>query len=333
MKQDNLFDRTLKMLSRHYSHVFLDLLFPEQPIRLLGTVENVELNVGIRPVDFVHQIAYDDNPAILHLEFQLRHETDFPRRFCYYHGALTEQFSQPVLSVAIYLKPRRSPIPNEYVAKLGEQVINRFTYPVIKLWDYVEQIKSGQYWQFAPLLVTLVNHPDQTVLDQERQLIFSETNEKRRADLLAMAVTIANRYFDRNFLWKFFSKEVELMRQSSWVEEWVSEMAEARVEEQAKKLAIPMAEKMAETWQQQLAPKLLQQGMQQGMQRGVEQGIRQAIVRTLRIRFTLADDELSHLNLRLEKITDLAMLDNLAETSLRCFSFADFQAQMQKAVL
>ena len=64
---------------------------------------------------------------ILHLEFQLEHQAGFPRRMCGYYGALTEQLKQPVMTLALYLKPRRSPIPNEYVVTLGERVVNRFT--------------------------------------------------------------------------------------------------------------------------------------------------------------------------------------------------------------
>lgn len=87
MKRDKLFDRSLKIIGRHYSDVFLKILFPNRTFRFVETTENVELNLAARPVDFVHQIEYDEQKYILHLEFQLRHETNFPRRFCYYHGA------------------------------------------------------------------------------------------------------------------------------------------------------------------------------------------------------------------------------------------------------
>ena len=35
----NLFDRVLKILSRHYAEAFLRLAFPNTPFRLIGTLE------------------------------------------------------------------------------------------------------------------------------------------------------------------------------------------------------------------------------------------------------------------------------------------------------
>ena len=95
----NIFDQTLKIMARNYTHVFLHLAFPDQPVRLLGTVENVELALPVHPVDFVHRVEYEGQEYLLHIEFQLVHENDFPKRLCYYYGALGELFDLPVTSV------------------------------------------------------------------------------------------------------------------------------------------------------------------------------------------------------------------------------------------
>ncbi|HHN94507.1 MAG TPA: hypothetical protein ENK17_07045, partial [Anaerolineae bacterium] len=85
----DLFDQTLKIIAREYTEVLLRLAFPGREVRLLGRVENVEIALPIRPVDFVHRVEYEGQEYLLHIEFQLRHEADLPRRLCSYHGTLT----------------------------------------------------------------------------------------------------------------------------------------------------------------------------------------------------------------------------------------------------
>ena len=106
----DVYDQTLKIMARNYTPVFLHLAFPDTPVQLLGAVENVELALPTRPVDFVQRVEYDGQEYLLHLEFQLRHEAHFPRRLCYYHGALAEQFDLPVLTLVLYLRPRQAPL-------------------------------------------------------------------------------------------------------------------------------------------------------------------------------------------------------------------------------
>lgn len=97
MVKINLFDQTLKIIGRNYADSLLRLALPGVRARLLGTLENVELSLPVRPVDFLHRIECEGQEHILHIEFQLEHEADFPRRMHSYHGALSEQFKIPVV--------------------------------------------------------------------------------------------------------------------------------------------------------------------------------------------------------------------------------------------
>ena len=305
MTKINIFDRTLKIIARNYADLLLRLAFPDVPVRLVGTLENVELSLPVRAVDFVHRVEYQAQEYILHLEFQLEHQAGFPRRMCGYYGALTEQFEQPVMTLALYLKPRQSPIPSEYVVTLGEQVVNRFTYPVIPLWDYVEEIRSGQYRELAPLLTMLVREPNPDLLREERELIRQEPDEQRRADLLALAVTIATCYFDKAFLWRFFREELEQMREATFVEEWIQEGIE--------------------------------QGLQQGLQRGLRQGQmesrrtqRENILQVLRARFELSRQKERPLANQLETVDDLDDLRDLFNHALLDVTLTDFSTQLER---
>ncbi len=254
MTRFNVFDRTLKVIGRDYADVFLQLAFPKLELRLVETLENVELALPERRVDFIHRVEWGDEEYILHLEFQLRHRAEFPRRMFEYSAALSMQFGEPVLSLALYLEPRKAPIPNEYVVKVGDEIINRFSYPVLKLWEFRDEIWRGEYRELAPLLVSLVEKPTTEVLAREKELILAEEDKRKRANLLAAAVTVAARYFEKDFLWDFFREEVEEMRHASFIEEWLEkESLLAR-----------------------------QQGWQQGRQEGLQQGRREGVAQSLR---------------------------------------------------
>ena len=298
MTKINIFDRTLKIIARNYADLLLRLAFPDVPVRLVGTLENVELSLPVRAVDFVHRVEYEAQEYILHLEFQLEHQAGFPRRMCGYYGALTEQFEQPVMTLALYLKPRQSPVPNEYVVTLGEQVVNRFTYPVIPLWDYVEEIRSGRYRELAPLLTMLVRDPGPALLREERELIRQEPDERKRADLLALAVTIATRYFDKAFLWRFFREELGQMREATFVEEWIQEGIE--------------------------------QGLQRGLQQGLQQGLQENILQVLRARFKLSQQKEKPLADQLGTIDDLDDLKDLFDHALLDVTLTDFGTQLER---
>jgi len=302
MTKINLFDQTLKIIGRYYAELLLQLAFPDIPARLIGTLENVELSLPVRPVDFVHRIEYEGQEYILHIEFQLKHETNFPRRMHSYHGALTEQFKLPVLTLALYLKPRSSPLPNEYTVSLGDRVVNRFSYPVLRLWDYVDEIRSGQYRELAPLLVTLVQTPDEHTLNEERELIMTESVEHKRADLLALAVMVAARYFDKPFLRQFFREEVEQMRESSFIEDWIQEGIEQGIE----------------------------QGIKQGRMKGAVQTQHETILQILNMRFNPSWQQIESLMQQLKAIDDPTRLRKLVDHALRDVTLTDFDTRLQK---
>ena len=164
---------------------------------------------------------------------------------------LSLQFGEPVLSLALYLEPRKRPIPNEYVVKVGDTVINSFTYPVLKLWEFRDEIWQGKYRELAPLLISLVEEPTPQVLAREKELILAEEDRRKRANLLAAAVTVASRYFEKDFLWDFFREEVEEMRHASFIEDWLEK-------ERAQSL---------------------QQGIQQGRKEGAVQFLRKLVLK------------------------------------------------------
>lgn len=308
MASINTFDRSLKVIVRNHAELFLRLLRPDLPLALVKQPENVELSLPVQPVDFVHRMLYEEEEQLLHIEFQLEHFADFPRRMCHLHGALTQQYRLPVHSFAIYLNYRKAPIPNEYIAQLGDVVTNRFTYPIIKLWEYVAQIRNGHLRELAPLLVMLEENPDAETLQIERELILTEPDPEKRADLLALAVTIAARSFDQEFLRRFFREELTQMEHATLIDEWLEEAVQEAVQEAEKKADI--AVKLA---------------AQKARNEGIHERAIDSILRILSVRFGLSEMQKEGLQRRLNQITTLAQLDELEIQALQSFNFTTFQ--------
>jgi len=291
----NVFDRVLKVLARQYAARFLELALPSLPLLIVDTLENVELSIPEERVDFVHRVAYGEQEYALHIEFQTKHQADVPQRLFVYSALLTRQLGLPVLTLVFYLTRRAAPVPDAYQVQVGGIAVNRFEYPVIKLWEYADEIAQGRWPELAPLLVTLKEgEPDPAVLGQERELILQEPDLSKRADLLACAVTIAARYFDKAFLWQFFREEVEMIREATFIEEWLDER--------------------------------LEEGRQQGLRQGLEQGLEQAhladLLRILLWRFgklpVTVEEQLKSLTTE--------QLDSLLNEALKAPNLDEFQA-------
>ena len=296
----NVFDRVLKVLARNYPERFLQLAVPATPAQLIGTLENVDLAIPEERVDFVHRLDDEGQEKLLHIEFQTGHRSDVPERVFIYAALLTRQFRLPVITLVVYLAPRRSSPPTAYEVRLGDAVMNRFEYSAVCLWEHVAEIQTGRWPELAPLLVMLVDRPDEQVLAQERMLILQEQDRRKRADLLACAVTIGARFFDKTFLWRFFREEVEMMREATFIEDWLEEELQ-RGREQG-----------------------LQQGLQQGEERGERRASHTILRRILWRRFgTLPLD----LDKRLEGLT-AAQAEVLVDVALDAPDLTTFQTAL-----
>ena len=304
MAKINIFDRSLKVIARSHADLFLRLVLHNTAIQLIGQPENVELSLPVQPVDFVHRTLIAEQEHLLHLEFQLDHFADFPRRMCHTHGALTQQYKVPVLSIALYLNYRESPIPNEYIVQLDKTVINRFTYPVVKLWEYTEQIRNGQLRELAPLLVMLVDQPDAQILQVERELILAEPDDEKRADLLAVAVTLAARHFDREFLRRFFREELVQMQYATLIDEWLEEAVEKAVQEAEVKATA------------------------KGMAEGMHDRAIVSILRILIVRFGIDAAQQDNTRSKLDAVSDLSKLDEAEDRALLAFTYAEFAGHL-----
>ena len=301
----DLFDRVLKVLARDYPRAFIEIAFPGIPFRLVARLQNVELGLPARRVDFVHRLLDPDgNEYLFHIEFQTRHEVSVPRNLFVYSALLTAQFDLPVISTVFHVMPRRKALPESYEVRWRNLVFNRFRYRVVKLWEYETEIREGRWPELAPLLPVLVKKPTEELLHREKELILRERDAKRRADLMACAITIGSRYFERDFLWKFFREEVEAMRGATIIEEWIKEGEERG----------------------------LQRGLQQGMFLGTLKARREDIMRLLLLRFDLPYSVGKEMEEALAKIDDPGALEELVVAAAQADTIEDFRRKLEEVM-
>ena len=200
----NVFDRTVKALARRYPEPFIRLALGSTEGLTVATIENPEINLPERRLDFVYGLQEEDQEYILHLDFQLQHQADMPERMFTYNALLTATYAQPVISAVIYLERHNyRHLPQEYVVKFRGRPVHTFPYLVIKLWEYEEAIASGELQELAPLLIMLTEKKDEKVLARSRELILNNKDEGWRANAMSTAVTVGGRYFPKEFLLKF----------------------------------------------------------------------------------------------------------------------------------
>ncbi len=225
---------------------------------------------------------------------------------------MLKQFDEKVITVVLYIKPRQTKPASEYNVSLGDSIINRFTYPVIQLTDYVEQIRSGQYRELAPLLSVLVANPDESTLQEEQALILGEDDPQKQADLFALAFAIGLRDFDEKVIKRIFRKEINKMKESSLITGWLRETLDEGFE------------------------KGMEQGMEQGLEQGLEQGAKKGrveeahknILRILSMRFNQTSSQLALLKNKLQAIRDLTVLDQFVGYAIQDYTINDFSVRL-----
>jgi len=94
-------------------------------------------------------------------------------------------------------------------------------------------------------LVLLTREKNEEVLARSKELILESQDKKWQANALSLAVTVAGRYFPKDFLLKFFKEEMKMLQEASIVQDWINE------------------------------------GIEKGMEKGIEKGIEKGRIKTL----------------------------------------------------
>ena len=298
MEKDAI-DRSVKVLARRYPRDFAGLLLGDSEGITAEIIENPEVNIPQRRGDFIWVIKRGEERAILHAEFQLAHLKAIPRRVFAYNAFYSVTYDLPTISAVLYLERRHyRRLPAEYVARFGGRGYNAFSYRVIKLWDHVEDIISGELRAFAPLLILASEEKSIEAVEMARELISQEKDIKRRADALSVAMMVAERYLDREALLRLFRGDLDmLVKESSFVQDWINEGIKRGVE----------------------------QGIEKGIEKGEVSALRNAILDVLEERFGSVGKDVRG---QLQAIKDPGVLKSLHRKSIRVGSVDEFQAEI-----
>ncbi|MGB9887968.1 MAG: Rpn family recombination-promoting nuclease/putative transposase [Moorellales bacterium] len=289
-----VFDRSVKALARRYPEPFVRVASGSTEDLTVETIENPEINLPERRLDFVYGLRQEDREYILHLEFQLEHQADVPERMFTYNALLTAAYGRPVLSAVVYLERRGyRRLPQEYAVEFRGRPVHTFPYLVVRLWDHAEAIASGELRELAPLLILLTEKKDEKVLDRSRELILASPDRRWRANALSTAITVARRYFPKELLLKFFREELKMLQEADIVQDWINEG--------------------------------FQKGMERGMEKGLEKGeikaIREDILDVLSERFGVVRKGIAT---KLAAIDDPAVLRSLLRRSVKVENLEEF---------
>jgi predicted transposase YdaD len=145
------------------------------------------------------------------------------------------------------------------------------------------------------------------VLRKEKELIRQVEDEKERADLLSIAMTLAFHYFKKaDWVREYFREEVAMIKTANIVQEWIDEGIQQGIQEGI----------------QQGIQEGIQQGRQEGIQRGAWEDAQESIREVLEARFHLIPDELVN---SIRKIDEVAVLHKLLKKAAVINSLEEFE--------
>jgi len=216
-------DRVVKMLASKYPSAFMQILFGQESKVNLKGIEDTAINIPERRSDKVYRVYEHNRQAIINFEFMIEPDLRRLKEFHCKSGMLTASFDCQVITVIIYLdRGRYRTFPDSYISEIAG-IRNRNQFEIRLLWDFKEQIESGELKELIPLLVLCEEKPDISVLEKEKELIDRIPDQKERSDMLAMAMMVAFRKYREEIVRAFFREEIELMKESDFIQEFINE--------------------------------------------------------------------------------------------------------------
>jgi len=216
-------DRVIKMLASKYPSAFMQILFGQQSKVNLKRIEDTAINIPERRSDKVYRVYEHNREAIINFEFMIEPDRRRLKEFHCKSGMLTASFDCEVLTVIMYLDiGRYRTFPDSYNPGIAG-ISNRNQFEVRLLWDFKEQIESGELKELIPLLVLCEEKPAISVLEKEMELINQIHDQKERSDMLALAMMVAFRKYREEIVRTFFREERELMKESDFIQEFINE--------------------------------------------------------------------------------------------------------------
>lgn len=218
-------DESMKALLRsHPDALFRLARLPVEPHRI--RLEDTAINVAEQRADhvFVVEAAEGQTDGAVYVEYQLQPRADQLPRWFAKAGALGRQLEMPVVLLVVYLeKGDRTVCPDSYAVTVAA-LPNRFQFTKLLLWEHADRIRSGELWEFAPLLVLCEHEPAAETLRQEVAIIKgSDATLEEQSELFAVALRVAGRRFSRGMLEAIFREELPMIKGATIIDDWIAE--------------------------------------------------------------------------------------------------------------
>jgi len=158
----------------------------------------VILPIMEREADAIFRVRVKEEVFILHLEFEYEYKPEFEVRMFEYLSRIYIREKLPVYSVAIFLKKRKKPIPEEIKIEIFGEEFLRFRYKVMKLWEIdgkeILDNKKIELYPFLPLMK--LKEPEQAITKASEGILEIEEEEKKE-DYLAILSVMTGMYFPK----------------------------------------------------------------------------------------------------------------------------------------
>ena len=218
-----LWDGVMKRLVRGYAKHFTRWLTGEAVyVRAL----DIELKNQHLFADALLEVLLRGQPALLHIEFQAYDDPDMEMRLLEYNVLASRQYSHlPVYSYVIYLRKAGEIAESPLVRTFPDgQVVHRFFYQVIKLWEIPAEALLQTGWIGILPLVTLTDGGKQPEVVRE---MIDRLASVEEYDLLAISEVVGGLAFRKGpeleWFKRRFSMFQDILRESPIYQEIVEQ--------------------------------------------------------------------------------------------------------------
>jgi predicted transposase/invertase (TIGR01784 family) len=286
-------DNLCKLIAEKYPESFANWILGQKQSR----VEVLKTELSIEPIRADSVIFLETRDRILHIEFQVRLESEppLPLRMLDYWVRLYRLYRKPITQVIILLLP---PTPGTVIETAFTVGTTRHEYQVIKLWEEDPNIFLSDPALLPLASLAATSQPEQLLTQVAQQLNRIESVQEKQ-DVSAYIQILAGLKFSKAILHRLFQENA--MRESVIYQEIVQVGREEGL--QAGR----------------------QEGLQTGLQAGRQEGIqkeRALILRLLTRRFGIIDESLRSQIAALP----VTVLEDLGEALLDFSSLADLPA-------
>jgi predicted transposase YdaD len=135
-------DDSMKWLVRQNPQFLVSFLLPDA--EFTGEVDR-ELQAPSVTSDTLYRVTWQEEPIVLHVEFQLRHDNEMGRRLWQYNALTNIHTKLPVYSVVIYLLEDKRLVESPYVIRLPNgRPTQQLDFDTIKLWELDPEVFEQQ---------------------------------------------------------------------------------------------------------------------------------------------------------------------------------------------